>query len=117
MRGLSKSILVAIALLLFSANGLNAQVPDWCLRWTDNCSTCSRTDINADPTCTQPGRGCVTRAISCLAADPQEAKRHCERVVVDLNYCNACSRKPDGTFMCTLKGCEPRILCMRPRQT
>jgi hypothetical protein len=116
MRGLSKSILFVIA-LLFSGSVANAQVSDWCLRWTDDCSICSRTSIDADPTCTEPRRRCVARPISCLAADQQEAKRNCDSVVVDLNYCNACSRKPNGTFMCTLKGCVPRILCVRPRQT
>jgi hypothetical protein len=115
MHGFYKSILLAIALLMFFGNGLNAQVPDWCLRWTDNCSTCSRTDINADPSCTQSPRRCVTRPISCLAADPQELNRTCERALTDRNYCNSCVRRPDGTMMCTLKGCAPRIVCVRPR--
>src|SRR5262245_12705784 len=100
MRGLSKSILVIIA-LLFSADAASAQVPDWCLRWTDDCSTCSRTSINADPTCTESRRRCVPRPVNCLAVDQQEINRTCERWAVDMNYCNACSRKPDGTFMCT----------------
>jgi hypothetical protein len=115
MRGLVKPTLVAIALLLFSGSGLNAQVPDWCLRWTDNCSICSRTDINAAPTCTEPRRGCVAGRISCMAADMQELNRTCERSLTDHNYCNACMRSPDGTQTCTMMGCAPRIVCIRPR--
>src|SRR5262245_56211325 len=115
MRGLTKPILVAIAVLL-SGNGLNAQVPDWCLRWTDNCSTCSRADINAAPTCTEARRQCVAGPINCLAADRQELNRTCERSLTDRNHCNVCARRPDGTEMCSLKGCRPRIICVRPRR-
>ena len=115
MRGLIKPILVAIALLLFSSDGLSAQVPDWCLRWTDNCSTCSRTDIGAAPTCTEPRRRCAPGPVRCLAADMKELDRTCERVQTLRDSCNSCVTRPDGTRMCTLKLCPSQIICARPR--
>ena len=44
-----------------------------CLRWTDNCRTCSR-DADGKPTCSNIGISCQPAEVKCLSRKEDEKK-------------------------------------------
>lgn len=44
--------------------------PPQCLRWSDNCVNCTRTDLNDKPACSNIGPACQPGPIQCVQAAP-----------------------------------------------
>jgi len=46
--------------------------PPQCLRWSDNCVSCTRTDIKDKPACSNIGPACQPGPIQCMQTAPSE---------------------------------------------
>ncbi len=118
LRLLRRARIGLVALALFGSAGASAAQPaDWCLRWTDSCSTCSRVNGKAEAVCSTPRSGCVAGPTRCVRADSAALRQACEKTrVVRDNSCNSCGVDANGRRSCTLILCAPRdIICVIPR--
>src|SRR5262249_39001062 len=114
-------LLMIAAAVVLAAIGVAAAQPappgNWCLSWTDNCTTCARQAPGAEPACTTRPGICGEK-VRCTRADERVLSAACERVnrVAD-NSCNSCGTDRNGRQVCTLIACSPRdISCVTPRR-
>lgn len=80
---------------------------NFCLRWTDNCSTCSRNEVWDPITCQQhDDNACRRSRVVCRTADYGALNLSCARYGADCNEYTAWVENPDGgTGMGTRMGC------------
>jgi len=95
-----------------------AQPASWCLRWTDNCTTCDRRRNSGEISCA-PTRGarpnCMTGRTRCVMEDIAALKAACESSKTIREACNVCP-PPGRPQLCTLKACAVKeIVCVKPR--
>lgn len=48
--------------------------PPQCLRWTDGCVSCTRSDIKDKPACSNIGPACQPAEIRCIQSEPSPDK-------------------------------------------
>jgi hypothetical protein len=80
---------------------------NFCLRWTDDCSTCSREEV-WDPIRCEPheDRACRPAPVRCEVPDYAALNLSCERYGADCNVYSAWLENPDGgAGVGTRKGC------------
>ena len=82
---------------------------NFCLRWTDGCSTCSRGEVWGAIAChVHDDSTCRRRPVVCQAADYGALNLSCARYGADCNEYEAWVDNPDGgTGMGTRMGCLP----------
>jgi len=114
-------LVTAVLLCLPSVGEAQPQLPQaalWCLRWTDNCTTCERGRSSGEIKCApikDARPSCRSGPIRCVMEDAAALRAACESWKTIRENCNACPPR-DRPQLCTLKLCRMKeIVCTKPR--
>ncbi|SFG63839.1 hypothetical protein SAMN05192565_10766 [Methylobacterium gossipiicola] len=87
----------------------SAWTNNFCLRWTDGCSTCSRNEVWEDATChPHDDSACRRRSVQCKVVDEAVLHLSCSRYYNGVNWCEPTFTDDDvSAGICTRRAMVP----------